>query len=244
MYYKVNLSTKINPDTLAKGSGIIVIEPEDYTTAQVKAIRSKGYKVLAYLSVGTISTERKWFGVYSKYKLKRLEDWPKEYYIDVRKTEWQKFIVERAKMLKNMWFDGWWLDNIDVYSEYKSKAMFDAIKAVYTKLKEIKGYVMINGGSEWLDDALDKGVKINDYLSGYTQEEVFSRITSYKGKGKFGKQKASDSTYFQTMIRKTIKAKIGGFLLEYTRDETLKTKIKEWCKKNSASCCISENVNL
>ena len=103
---------------------------------------------------------------------------------------------------------------------------------------------MINGGSAWVEDAVNRGEKLSKYLSGYTQEEVFSRITDYSGKGKFGKQSTADSTYYQKMIKKAIKAKVSGFLLEYTRDETLKTKIKDWCKKYGASCCISGDVNL
>lgn len=35
MNYKVYLSTKVNPTKLAQGSGIIVIEPDDYTKAQI-----------------------------------------------------------------------------------------------------------------------------------------------------------------------------------------------------------------
>lgn len=244
MNYKVSLSTKINPGKLSKGSGIIAIEPDDYTADKVKAIKAKGYKVLAYLSVGTLEKERSWFKKYEKYKLKRLGDWPNEYYIDVRKTAWQDFLISRAKALKAKGFDGWWLDNIDVYSEYKSSKMFDAIGNVFLKLQAMNGYVMINGGSEWIDDCIDKGKKLSKYLDGYTQEEVFSRITDYSGKGKFGKQKADDSKYYKQMIKKAIRAKIDGFPLEYTRDAKLKEEIKTWCKKNGTISCISEDVNL
>lgn len=244
MNYKVYLSTKVNPDKLAKGSGIIVLEAEDYTKEQILAIRKKGYKVLAYLSVGTIEKERSWFKKYEQYKLKRLEDWDKEYYMDVRKTAWRKFLLARAKTLKSKGFDGWWLDNIDVYSEYKSQGMFNAILAVFKAIKKLSGYVMINGGSEWLDDAFDKGLKVSDCLNGYTQEEVFSLITSYSGKGKFGKQNKEDGTYYRTMIKRAIKNKVGGFCLEYTRDEALKKTIKKWCTDNKASYYISEDVNL
>lgn len=244
MTYGVHLTTKISGKTLKNGTGIKAVEPDDYTAAQVKAIKAKGYIVLAYLSVGTLEKERSWFNKFAKYKLKRLGDWPNEFYVDVRKTNWRCFLVDRAKSLKAKGYDGFWCDNIDVYSEYKSSKMFSAIKAVLKQIKAIGGYVMINGGSEWVDDALDKGVKINDYLSGYTQEEVFSRITSYKGKGSFGKQKQGDSLYYQSIIKRAIKNHVDGFCLEYTRDKKLKDQIKEWCKKNGASHCISEDVNL
>lgn len=242
--YRVYLSTKLKPSALKKGTGIIVLEPDDYTPEQIKAIKAKGYKVLAYLSIGTIEEERSWWKAYSKYKLKQLPDWPKEYYINVKKTEWQSFLISRAKALKKKGFDGWWLDNLDVYSEYKSTGVRTAIASICQKLKAIKGYVMINGGSEWVDDMIDQGEKLTKYIDGYTQEEVFSRITDYSGKGKFGKQKAADSKYYKAMILKAEKRKVNGFLLEYTRDKDLKERIKKWCKENKVDYYISEDVNL
>lgn len=244
MNYKVCLSTKVNHKTLKNGSGIIVLEPDDYTATVIKKIKSKGYKVLGYLSVGTIEKERLWYKKYKKYGLKKLKDWPNEIYADVRKTNWRCFLVSRAKSIKAKGFDGWWCDNIDVYSEYKSTKMYTAIKAVLKQIKSIGGYVMINGGSEFLDDALDKKVSVSKFINGYTQEEVFSRITSYKGSGKFGKQNKDDGTYYKNMVKRSIKNKVAGFCLEYTRDNTLKKTIKEWCNKNKVDYCISEDVNL
>lgn len=244
MYYRVYLSTKVTAKNFEKGSGIIVVEPDEISVANVKAIRRRGYKVLAYLSVGTIEKERSWFKTYEKYKLKRLGDWPNEYYVDCRKAAWRNFVVSRAKSLKEKGFDGWWLDNIDVYSEYKSTAMFNAVLAIFKNIKALTGYVMINGGSEWVDDAIDKGLTIRKYINGYTQEEVFSRILNYSGKGMFGNQTKEDGSYYRTMIKKAIKNKVDGFCLEYTRDEGLKNTIRDWCKKYKASYYISEDVNL
>lgn len=244
MSYKVYLTTKVKPKNLKKGSGVIVLEPDDYKLDEIKAVKAKGYKVLAYLSVGSIEKERTWWKLYSKYKLKQLPDWPKEYYIDVRKTEWRNFLVSRAKILKAKGFDGWWLDNIDVYSEYKSKAMYTALAAVFLKLQAMKGYVMINGGSEWVDDAIDRGEKLTKYIDGYTQEEVFTRIKDYEGRGKFGKQVAADTKFYKSLIKKLEKKKVNCFLLEYTRDNKLKAAIKEWCKENKVDYYIAEDVNL
>ena len=244
MEYKVFLSTKVNPFRLEPGSGIMALEPEDYTVDQIKAIKGKGYKVLGYVSVGTIEMERPWWKEFSNYKLKRLPDWPKEFYMDVREEAWQAFLINRAREIQAMGFDGWWLDNIDVYSEYKSKKMFRAIGEVLRKFQALGDYVMINGGSEWLDDAIDQGEKLTDYIQGYTQEEVFSLIDDYDGKGKFGIQEAEDTFFYTGLIIKAIRKKVDCFLLEYTRDSKLKEKIEAWCRKYGASCCVSENVDL
>ena len=244
MNYKVYLSTKVNPSKLAKGSGIIVLEPEDYTIDQVKAIKTKGYKVLAYLSIGTIEKERSWWSLYSKYKLKRLPDWPKEYYIDIAKTQWRKFLIGKAREYKACGYSGWWLDNLDVYSEYKSNKNFNAMYGILQDIKANKGYVMVNGGSEWLDDLMDRKYNPARFIDGYTQEEVFSRIKDYAGSGKFGKQVAADTKFYKSLIRKLEKKKVNCFFLEYTRDNKLKAIIKEWCKKNKVDYYIAEDVNL
>lgn len=244
MNYQVFLTTKVNVSKIKKGSGILVIEPDDYTNNEIKALKAKGYKVLAYLSVGTIEKERDWFKTYSKYKMRQLDDWPNEYYVNITKTEWKTFLIKRAITLMQRGFSGLWLDNIDIYSEYKTKKMYTACYGIIKTLKMYtRGYIMINGGSEFLDDTLDKKYTLN-ILDGYTQEEVFSRITDYSGKGTFNKQKKEDKKFYKTLIKKLVKKKIDCFLLEYTREKSLKNDIKTWCENNKVNYYISEDVNL
>lgn len=247
MKYKVCLSTKVNPKTIPtvpKNSYILVIEPDDYTTEQVKAIKKKGYTLLAYLSVGTIEKERSFYDKYKKYGLKRLKDWPNEVYADVRKTNWRCFLVNRAKSLKKRGYDGFWCDNLDVYEYYKSEKMFAACKAVLKQLKAL-GYIMVNGGSEFWDVAMDRKVDLTKLVSGVTQEEVFSLIKNYSGKGTFGVQKASESTFYQKLLQRLMRRKIQTYMLEYTRDEKVKEKIRNFCKQGKATgYYISGDVNL
>lgn len=248
MKYIVKLTTKVKVEKLAKvskGTAILVIEPEDYSDAEIKAIKARGYTLLAYLSIGTISTERLWYMKYCQYKLKRLPDWPKEYYMDMRYPKWTEFLVNRASALKKRGFDGWWLDNLDVYEEYQSYAMFHACAAVLRRIKALDGYVMVNGGSEFWDVAMDKKTAVAKLVNGVTQEEVFSRITSYSGKGKFGKQTASQSRFYKKLLKRLRKIKVDTFLLEYTRDEKVKKKIKDFCTKYKMNgYCISDDVDL
>ena len=105
------------------------------------------------------------------------------------------------------------------------------------------GYVMVNGGSEFFDYSLDNSYDIS-MVNGVTQEEVFSLITSYKGNGKFSKQKKVDKDFYEKLLRKLRKKGLDIFLLEYTRSDTLKAEIKKWAKENKASYYISGSVNL
>lgn len=312
--YKVSITTKLKPPQ----KGIIVIEPEDYTRAEVKALRDSGAKVLAYLSIGSISDEREYYGAYKKYALKRLENWPHERYLDLRIPKAREWCVNRALMLRRMGFDGLWLDNVDIYEEYRTTEMFQAIVNTIMAIKAIRGYVMINGGSLFLTDLMiphkvqlgayknEKNAKkmaaalkkkgfnattiemdnlqkvqagafssqenadnlveklhaagfgsakrITLYagkpaacIDGVTQEEVFSLITNYKGKGKFTKQTREESERYQAHMRRIVKNGLQGFLLEYVDkdDNTLRIRIKTFCEvAGMTGCCISADKDL
>lgn len=311
MNYTVSLTTKLKPPQ----TGLIVIEPEDYTMAEIKALKKSGAKVLAYLSIGSVSDERPYYKQLKPYQLKRLEDWPHERYIDLRRAQVREWIQKQAKTYKGAGFDGWWLDNVDVYEEYKSTEMFGAILLTLQAVKAVGGYVMINGGMAFLTDLMvphkvqlgaykdktnaqrmmkalkAKGfsaalVEMDDltkvqagafsgkdnadqrvrelhdagfstakrislhsgkpsaFVDGVTQEEVFSLITDYEGKGKFSQQSQAESEAYQAHIRRLKKNGIEPFLLEYTRSNTLKLRIKAFCDTVGAVACISDDVNL
>ncbi len=311
MRYKVSLTTKLRPPQ----TGLIVVEPEDYTMAEIKALKKNGAKVLAYLSIGSVSDERPYYKQLKPYQLKRLEDWPHERYIDLRRPQVREWIQKQAKTLKGAGFDGFWLDNADIYEEYKSTEMFNAILSTLQAVKAVGGYVMINGGKEFLTDLLiphkvqlgaykekenakkmgknlkakgfnaaevkmdglrkiqagafscfknadqlveklheagfDSAKRItlfdgkpSAFVDGVTQEEVFSLITNYDGRGEFGQQGTAESEAYQAHIRRLIKAGIDAFLLEYTRNNTLKLRIKAFCETAGATACISDDVDL
>lgn len=245
MQYKVYLTSKVNPSKLAKGSGIIVIEPDDYSKDKVKAIKDKGYKVLGYLSIGTIEKERSWYEKYKDCRLKKVEDWPNEYYADCTKTEWQKFIFERAKSLKSKGFDGLWCDNLDVYEYNKSFEMYTDCKKILTELKKLDIYIMVNGGKEFFYNAIGCEDDLTKMVNGVTQEEVFSRITSYSGKGKFGTQDGDENRLYVAYLKKLKKRGVQTFLLEYSTNTNLINKIKDFCTKNGMTgYYISKDVNL
>lgn len=312
MRYVVSLTTKLKPPQ----SGMIVIEPEDYSDAEIAALKQSGAKVLAYLSVGSVSDERSYYKTLKPYTLRKLDDWPHERYIDLRQPVVREWIQKRARELKARGFNGWWLDNVDVYEEYRSTEMFRALVSAIHGVKALGGYVMVNGGMAFLTDMLiphkvqigaykDKGNakritaqlkakgiksttiemdglykvqtgafsqqagadqmvgslhiagfpsasrislftgKPSAYIDGVTQEEVFSLITDYSGKGKFGKQEKEESEKYQAHMRRVVKNGLQGFLLEYTDNNTLKLRIKAFCETAGMSgACISADVDL
>lgn len=243
--YKVSLSTKVDPADVSTGM-LLAIEPEDYTKAEIAALKAKGATVLGYLSAGSVSDERGYYKNLKPYTLGQVPDWPHEKHLDLRKTAARDWCIKRAGEIKAQGFDGWWIDNLDIYEAYKSDAMFNAIKMTLEEIKKLGGYVMINGGMEFLQKAMnaDTGHEGLAGVDGVTQEEVFSRIRSYEGKGDFGIQTSAESGSYQSHLKRVIRHRMQAFLLEYTEDNTIKLRIRAFCTTTGTIACVSDDVNL
>lgn len=219
---------------------LLAIEPEDYTTAEVQALKRAGNTVLAYLSAGSVSDERSYYKQLQKYTLRRLEDWEHERYLDVCEPTVQDWLINRGMALLGAGYDGIWADNIDVYEEYPSDSAYKGITRILQALYP-HGYIMLNGGMEYMLRAISQKASV---AHGVTQEEVFSLITDYSGSGEFSAQIASESLEYQKYISKAMGAGMDAYLLEYTRDSKLKQKIIDYCTASGAGYYISEDVDL
>lgn len=235
--YKVCLTTKAKAE---KGSGLLAIEPEDYTAKEVQTLKSAGYTVLAYLSVGSVDERRSYYKQLEPYTLRRLDDWEHERYLDVCEPAVQDWLINRGMALLGAGYDGIWADNIDVYEEYPSDSAYKGITRILQALYP-HGYIMINGGMEYMLRAISQKARV---AHGVTQEEVFSLITDYSGPGEFGAQIASESLEYQKYIDKAMGAGMEAYLLEYTRDSKFKQKIIDYCNASGAGYYISEDVDL
>lgn len=237
--YRVALTTKVWPS--GDDHGILVIEPEDYTAQEVRALKKSGYKVLGYLSVGSVSDEREYYSSLEPYTLGDLEDWPHEKYLNVASDSVQEWLIERGEgLIEDMGFDGLWLDNVDVYEEYPSTGMYDGITNIIDAL-DPKGYIMVNGGVRYMMWAIERG---DTSVDGITQEEVFSLVTDYDGKGEFGRQEAEQRAEYLEYVSAALDAGMDVFLLEYTRDDSVRDEIHAYCDEVGAGCYISNDVDL
>lgn len=235
--YKVCLTTKAKS---VSGSGLLAIEPEDYTDAEIKALKDAGYTVLGYLSVGSVSDDRSYYKTLKPYTLRKLDDWEHERYLDVCQKAVQDWAVKHGKEIIKRGCGGLWIDNLDVYEEYPSEAAYKGITSILQALYPL-GYIMINGGIKYITKAMANNARI---AHGVTQEEVFSLITDYDAPGKFAAQTVSQTVEYQKYIAKVLGAGMGAFLLEYTKDSALKQKIIAYCQASGAGYFISEDVDL
>ena len=221
-------------------SGLLAIEPEDYTRAEIQALKKSGATLLGYLSVGSVSNERAYYKQLEPYTLRKLDDWEHERYLDVCNQFVQDWMIKRGKEILSMGFDGLWIDNLDVYEEYPSANAYNGITRILSALYP-HGYIMINGGLEYVSEAITKHARV---AHGVTQEEFFSLITDYSGKGTFKAQTSAQSREYQKYIANVLNAGMDAYLLEYTRDDSLKRKIATYCNASGAGYYISDDVDL
>ena len=100
---------------------LVVVDGENVSSADVKAIQTSGTIVLAYLSVGTIEKGRSWYRLARKYRLDLWEDWG-EWYADTSRQGFRDVITRRvAPLMLRRGFDGLFLDNVDMIETHRAQ---------------------------------------------------------------------------------------------------------------------------
>ena len=222
---------------------IIVIEGQSFTSGQIKKLKSGGRRVYSYIDVGSLETYRPYYKKFKKLILDSYENWPDEYWIDVSDRSWQNYIAGKiAGNLVKKGVDGFFVDNCDVYYVYdESDAMYKGLLNIVKKLDGYGGDVIINGGDVFVTRLIND--KKTDFIDGVNQECVFSRITDYEN-DVFKSQTKEEKKYFKSYLSKVKKNGLDVYLLEYTRNKSVKKKIKSYCSSNGFRYFISGKVSL
>lgn len=254
MKYTVCLEEKYKSKILgaAKAFDLIVIDAQDYTAAEIRQLKAGGAKILSYLNVGAVESDRSYFSAAKKagLLLGEYDNWPGEYWVAAQKAQWREIILGLATTLKAKGADGFWVDNLDILytveEEYKWKSA--QITELYTNLQAIlqglhkEGYVMINGGDVFVSRAIR--AKQSDTFDGVNQETVFSCIKDYDPPGKFGTQDKEEREYYQDYLAEVKMAEKDVCLLEYTKDATVISAAQSYCKAQGFTLCVSNTIEL
>ena len=241
--YGVFLSVGKNLNKL-KNYEIVVIDAQNFKKKEIQAFRAKGHKVYSYINIGSLENFRSYYKQYKSLKLGNYEHWDEEVWINVADKKWQNFIVKKLiPQLLDKGIDGFFVDNCDVYYHYKKKGILNGLTVMMKAMVATGKAVLINGGDCYLDAYCKSGGKWSDVITGINQETVFSKIIWNK-KDKFGTASKKDHKYFVSYIERYAKKGADIYLLEYTRDKKLISKIKAYCKKKGFGYYVSDSVEL
>ncbi len=206
----------------------VVIEPTVFTRSQIQKMKKEGKQVYAYINVGAIERARPYYGRFSGLTFKNYDNWD-ERWVNIDSKIWQNFIISRAAMFKKDGYDGFFVDNLDVYAHKKKKSIYNGACRVLSAMKAMNAKTIINGADVFVSTAIRRG-HARRLIDAVNQEEVFTSINF--GVNSYGKQSKSILNYYKAYFRRVKKAGIKGYLLEYRAQGNNLRKLASYCRKN------------
>ncbi|MBO7336209.1 MAG: endo alpha-1,4 polygalactosaminidase [Lachnospiraceae bacterium] len=212
----------------AKKYSIVVIDADKFTWEQIREIKKEGVTVYSYLNIGALEEFRDFYKDYKKYALDPCGDSDDVYWMDVTQSEWKKHLLDKAWSFKRRGVDGYFVDNCDVYSKYKSDKAYNAIEDILTRLRRTGEDDVVNGGDEFVTEYIFKNSSVSYILSGVNREGVFTVLDRQKGTSDV----PSEEDHKRAMLYLRLVDEFGAkvYLTEYTTDEKIIDKIKEACE--------------
>lgn len=146
---------------------MVVVDGVDTPRSHVVALRRRGVRVLAYVSVGTIENGRPWSRAAAPYRLDHWGDWD-EWYADVADPAFRALVlrsVVRPVMAKG--FDGILLDNVDMVESHRSQTagMTALVAAISREVRTGRRVLMVQNGDSYVR-------RLTPYIDGWNREDA------------------------------------------------------------------------
>lgn len=212
----------------------VVIEPSEFKHADISSLHKKNKEVYGYINIGALEEYRPYFKQFENITLSIYEDWPDERWVDVSSKEWQNFIInDLGSKYSKMGFDGFFLDNADVYYHYPKEDIFNGLCDILKGLKKYNIPLIINGGDSFVTECISKNI-YPDLFDGINQESVFTN----------GDRTGETTEYYKEYIEKVGESSLSVYLLEYGADKDLSKEIDRYCKEKGFIWYNAPNKDL
>lgn len=222
---------------------ILVIDGEHFTKKDVSYLKNKGVKTIySYLNIGSIEEFRDCYEEYSGYTLGEYENWPDEKWIDISQEEWRNYIISKGNELSEKGFDGFFIDNADVYYMFQTKDIYDGIVDVLTQLKSSNMDVIINGGDFFVQEYIASGEQNGRIFDGVNQEDVYTNY-NFEEK-KFEINIGENQEYYRKYLEDLLHKGYDVYVLEYTDKKEIRDKAVEYAEDNGFTVYVSDNIDL
>ena len=221
---------------------LVVIDLQEFTKSDIQNLHNKGIKVYSYLNVGSVENYRKYYKRFKKYYLGTYENWEDEKWVDVSKSSYQNFIInELEPSLRAKGADGYFIDNCDVYANFKKDKIYKGLQSILSSIHSHGLPMLINGGDEFVSKAIKDG-SYSQLFDGVNQEEVFTVINF--NNHTYHTQSKSESKYYKNYLQKVKSKGLKVYLLEYGAKSSKEKEIANYCKQNGFAYYNSKSYNL
>lgn len=222
----------------------VVIDASYYNKAQIDFLHKKGIKVYSYLNIGSLEKFRPYYGDFQNITLGEYDNWQDERWINVGNIQWDKYVINvLGKDLKDKGIDGFFLDNLDVYSKYKEESIFEGLLNIIQELNSnYKLPIIANNGEDFFEAAESKNLSIKKLVHGVNMENVYTSVDF--NNNKFVKNSSSDREESIKYLKK-LKAKgIEIYIIEYAKDYSLRKDINTYYDNLGFKVYISKSLSL
>ena len=241
--YAVLLGLNPEDSDSLRGYETVVIDAQYFTKEEIASVQKAGTAVYTYLNIGSIETFRAGYDSVKDCILSPYDNWPDEYWVDVSRAEWQRFVAAEASALNEKGVDGFFLDNADVYDLYPSDAIYEGLNAILQALAQYEKPVLINGGDVFVSKAVLDSDSPTAVITGVNQECVFTNIDFVLGR--LVRQSADNTAYYQDYLARCKTAGLNVYLTEYAKaGNSIIRKIEQYCKENGFLYYVSPSINL
>ena len=229
----------------------IAIDLQNFSQDDISTLKENNCFIYAYLSVGSLEKYRSYYPTLNHLTFMDYENWPDERWVNVSDSSWQGHILTEAKRFKELGADGIFMDNFDVYyiasevykgEDIDKEDIYQGCLKMLNDLSSTGLKLMINSGTDFLERMKDENRPELKMISVYAQETVFSKIDDYE-KNIFSKQGKEEQDYLLSIVE-FMRYQGDVLFIEYTKDESLKKEISEFCDSYNYHYFISDNVDL
>ena len=149
------------------GYDLVVLDGQEASARQVRALRAAGKVVLAYLDVGTIERGRPWFAAARPYRLNYWPDWG-EWYANVSAPGFRRLMANRvAPSMLRKGFSGLFLDNTDMIETHarQTRGMRVLVRSLAHLVHSGHRFLFAQNGEDSIGPLLP-------YYDGWNREDV------------------------------------------------------------------------
>ncbi|MFC0905924.1 endo alpha-1,4 polygalactosaminidase [Clostridium sp. MT-14] len=222
----------------------VVIDASYYTKDQIDYLHENGVKVYSYLNIGSIEDFRSYYNKFKDMALGSYDNWPNEKWVDVSNSKWKNYVMNvLGKNLKDKGIDGFFLDNLDVYSVYKNEKIFKGVLDIINGLNAKYNLPIIaNGGYDFFTSAIEKNLSVKKLVYGVNTESVYTTVDF--DNNKFLKNSAKERNYAVEYLKDLQSRGISIYIIEYTKNSSLSKIINKYYNNLGFKYYISKNLDL
>lgn len=229
-YYGVFIGISKEDGIKINNYEVLVLEPTEFNKDDIKKLHEKNKKIYAYLNIGSLENYRPYYYKFKDKVLGNYDNWEDEYWMDVSDNEWQNFIVdELGKNIADKGFDGFFIDNCDVYYNFPEKKIFDGLCLILKEIKEYNLDTIINGGDTFVSKCIDEKIA-KEMFDGVNQECVFTDI-NFEHKT-YTEKSMEEREYFIKYLEDVKSQGLKVYILEYGANKSLLRDIENFCNEN------------